>query len=129
MTASTCPRSLRLIRSADPVAVVHRDHAMAGQPGVVALAGQADHVGAGVDRQLRGEGAHAAGCPGDHDRVTPPAYRPNRGIGGGSSDEQRARHFPRHAGRAGHQIAGVGHDELGVAASGIDPAEDLVTHC
>src|SRR6185295_4456233 len=90
----------------DAVTVRDRDHAVALQPLVVALAGQADDRGPGTARELDGERADPPGGAGDDDGLAllwlDGVYRSPRGHTGGV---QAAGHLPGDLLRLAREVA------------------------
>jgi hypothetical protein len=112
-----------------PFAVLNGDDALPGEPVVVRLAGQANHLGSGVPGQLYGDRPDPAGGTGDNHRVARvERYRPDRRVGRGADDVEGAGRLPRDVARAVGQRAGLDHNELGLARPIVGEAQNLVTH-
>ena len=110
-----------------PLAVGDRDDPAVAQPGVVALAGEADHAGAGTPGELDGDAADAArGGGDDHGVALPRLDRLHAGEPGHAGDEERAGDLPGDRGRLGGDVRGRSGDQLGVRGALLGPAQDLV---
>src|SRR5580658_4665229 len=73
----------------NPIPIGNGNYAVIGEPLVIRVAGQADHIGPGIPGQLHGDGAYPAGGAGDDDRVTrAESDAPHRRVSRGAGHEQ-----------------------------------------
>lgn len=105
-------------------AVADRGDATIEQPVVVGLSSEPHDEGPGATRELDGQGADAAGGPGDHHRLAGLGrHRAHAGESRGGGDEQRTRVLPaERVGLGGQRSSGTETNSACAARSSVQPS-------
>ena len=109
------------------VAIVDRDRAMVGKPGIVGRPGDAEDRGPGASGELNRDRTDTAGRARDRYRIPRyEAHRPHRGVGSGARDKQRAGHLPGDLRRLGGQLVRRHRHVFGVAGPAHGEPDHLI---